>query len=199
MNNLVFNTVSSQLHTLVDNVSLTVAGGIEVTNTSLTVAGSVEVTNTSLTVAGSVEVTNTSLTVAVGNTSLTVAGSVEVTNTSLTVAGDMTVAGHTVTGSNTTLNGVTGTGIVFADTDISQVTTGSFFVYNNGTSPFTISLQVSPAPTDALYAYDVDNDNLPVDAGDKLIIAISKYGMYARLEYDAASAATFDAYYVGQM
>ena len=263
MNNLVFNTVSSQLRTLITNPTLTVAGdmqitnatltvagdvqitnptltvagGVEITNTTLTVVGDVEITNPTLTVAGDVEITNTALTVQgevaltgtasveITNTSLTVAGDVQITNPTLTVAGDVeitnttltvtgdveitkttltvtggvNIAGHEIAETNTTLNNVTGTGLVFDGTDISEITTGSYFVYNTGTNPFTISLQVSPAADDNLYAFDVDNDDIPVPVDARLIIAISKYGRYARLLYDAGAGATFSAYYVGQM
>ena len=229
MNNLVFNTVSSQLHTLVDNAAitvnglmeitntlltvtgdvaitnttLTVTGDVGITNTTLTVTGDVEITNTTLTVTGDVEITNTTLTVTgdveITNTTLTITGDVEITNTVLTVSGGITISGHAIAETNTTLTGVTGTGVVFDGTDISEITTGSFFVYNNGANPFTISLQVSPTTDDDLYAFDVDNDELPVDVGAKLIIAISKYGRYARLLYEAGSPATFTAYYNGQM
>ena len=59
MNNLVFNTVSSQLRMLVTNATLTVLGDVEITNTTLTVAGDVEITNTTLTVNGEVSITGT--------------------------------------------------------------------------------------------------------------------------------------------
>ena len=190
MNNLVFNTVSSQLRTLITNPTLTVAGDMQITNATLTVAGDVQITNPTLTVAGGVEITNTTL---------TVTGDVEITNTTLTVTGGVNIAGHEIAETNTTLNNVTGTGLVFDGTDISEITTGSYFVYNTGTNPFTISLQVSPAADDNLYAFDVDNDDIPVPVDARLIIAISKYGRYARLLYDAGAGATFSAYYVGQM
>lgn len=197
MNNLVFNTVSSQLRTLITNATLTVGGEVEITNTTLAVTGEVEITNTELTVAGEVEITNTSLTVN-GEVSLTGTASVEITNTAVTVAGGVSITGHEIAQTNTSLDNVTGTGVVFDDTDISEITTGSFFVYNAG-DPFTISLQISPTDDDNLYAFDVDNDDLPVEADAKLIIAISKYGRYARLLYDAGAGATFSAYYIGQM
>jgi hypothetical protein len=245
MNNLVFNTVSSQLRTLITNPTLTVGGEVEITNTLLNIAGeveitnttltvsgevtltgtaSVEITNTSLTVAGQVEITNTTLTVSgevtltgtasveitntsltvegqveITNTTLTIEGQVEITNTSLTVAGGVGITGHEIAETNTALSNVTGTGVVFDDTDISEITTGSFFVYNTGANPFTVSLQVSPTSADSFYAFDTDNDDLPVPAGEKLIIAISKYGRYARLLYNAGGGATFSAYYIGQM
>jgi len=227
MNNLVFNTVSSQLRTLITNSSLTVAGNVEIANTTLTVNGevsltgtaSVEVSNTTLTVNGevsltgtaSVEIANTTLTVngevsltgtasvEVSNTTLTIAGDVEITNTTLTVNGGVSVTGHEIAETNTALTDVSGTGVVFDDTDISEITTGSFFVYNTGANAFTISLQVSPANDDALYAMDQDNDELPVAVDAKMVIAISKYGRYARLLYDAGAGASFAAYYIGQM
>jgi hypothetical protein len=245
MNNLVFNTVSSQLRTLITNPTLTVSGDLEITNTTLTVEGSVEITNTALTVEGSVEITNTVLnvegevtltgtasvevtntaltvegsveitntvlnvegevtltgtaSVEVTNTALTVEGSVEITNTVLNVEGGVSITGHEIAETNTTVDAATGTGVVFGNTDISQITTGSFFVYNTGASAFTISLQVSPTTDDGLYAFDVDNDELPVPVDGKLVIAISKYGRYARLLYDAGAGADFSAYYIGQM
>ncbi|HWQ74834.1 MAG TPA: DUF6385 domain-containing protein, partial [Syntrophomonas sp.] len=180
------------------NTTLTVAGDVEITNTSLTVAGEMEITNPSLTVSGEVTLAGTP-SVEIVNTTLTVAGDVEITNTSLTISGDIAIAGHEIAETNTTLNDVTGTGTVFDDTDISQTTTGSFFVYNTGSNSFTISLQVSPTTDDDLYALDVDNDDLPVPVNAKLILAISKYGRYARLLYDAGAGASFSAYYIGQM
>ncbi|MPN36639.1 hypothetical protein SDC9_184149 [bioreactor metagenome] len=142
--------------------------------------------------------TNTTLTVE-GEVSITGTASVEVTNTTLTVAGGVTVTGHLIAETNNTFTDVTGTGVAFDDTDISEITTGSFFVYNTGAAAFTVSLQVSPDTADALYAFDEDNDELPVEVGAKMIIAISKYGRYARLYYDAGAGASFSAYYIGQM
>jgi len=98
---------------------------------------------------------------------------------------------------NAPVTSASGTGIVFADTDISQITTGSFFVYNSGASAFIISLQVSPAASDALYVTDTDNEELPAAVGVNMMITISKFSHYARHYYDAG--ADFGACYIGQM
>ncbi len=187
----------------ITNTTLTVTGDVEITNTTLTVTGDVEITNTTLTVTGDVEITNTTLTVTgdveITNTTLTVTGDVEITNTTLTVTGDISVAGHTFTELNTTVNNTTGTGVVFDNTDISEITTGSYFIYNEGANAFTVSVQVSPTTDDNRYAFDLDNDDIAVPVDAALVIPISKFGQYSRLYFEATSAATFVAYYNGQM
>jgi hypothetical protein len=208
MNNLVFNTVASRLYTTVANATLTVNGEVEITNTPLNVTGEVDITNTTLNVTGEVEINTTVVDVLVTNTTLNVTGEVEITNTTLNVTGeveitntllDISVAGHTITSDTDSQNNVTGTGALFDDTDISQITTGTFFVYNTGANTFTVSLQISPTTDDNRYISDPDNDDLALDSGDGAIIVISKYGNYARLMYEAVSAATMVAYYNGQM
>ena len=191
MNNLVFNNVSSQLRTVITNATVTVSGSVDITNTTLTVTGSVDITNTTLTVTGSVDITNTTL---------TVTGSVDITNDTLTITGDINIDGHSITNLNASFTDVTSTGLIFADTDTSEITTGSFYVYNTGSNPITVSLQMSPLTTPTFYILDPDNDNLTVTNGTNMIIPLSKYGHYARLLYDAgATIASFSAYYVGQM
>jgi hypothetical protein len=227
MNNLVFNTLASQLYTTITNATLTVSGdvtiagtaSVTITNSSITVGGAVLVTNPTMTVAGDVTIAGTA-SVTITNATVTVGGSILVTNPTMTVAGDVTIAGtasvtitnatvtvgggvnitgHTITSLNTTLSGVTGTNVIFGDTDISQITTGSIFVYNGGATPFTVSVQISPTTTDGDYIDDPDNTEIAIGPNAKYLIALSKYGNYTRLQYSAASAATFSAYYNGQM
>lgn len=215
MNNLVFNNEGSQLHAQVTNTLLTIGGEVEITNASIAVTGDVGITgtpavtiaNTLLTVGGEVEITNASIAVTgdvgitgtpavtIANTLLTIAGEVEITNALV----DVSITGHSFTETNTALTGVTGTGVAFDDTDISEITTGSFFVYNAGATAFTVSLQVSPTTGDGFYINDPDNDDVAVGANGSALLPISKFGHYARVLYDAASAVTFAAYYNGQM
>jgi hypothetical protein len=193
MNNLVFNTVASQLYTTVTNATLTVTGDVTLSGTA-----SVTITNSTVTVGGTILVTNPTLTVA-GDVTLSGTASVTITNSTLTVGGGVNITGHTITSLNTTLSGVTGTSVIFDDTDISQITTGSIFVYNGGATPFTVSVQVSPTTTDDDYIDDPDNTGVAIGPNAKQLLTLSKYGNYTRLQYSALSAATFTAYYNGQM
>ncbi len=131
MNNLIFNTVASELKTLIyaqgpgdtinalkidasDNLLVSIAdGSVTISNASLTVAGTVTVSeitapvtigNASLTVAGTVTVSEITAPVTIGNASLTVAGTVTVSEITAPVTignASLTVAG-TVTVSEIT-------------------------------------------------------------------------------------------------
>jgi hypothetical protein len=173
MNNLVFNTASSELRTLI--------------------------TNTTVTVEGSVTISNASLDVVITNDTVTVEGSVTISNASIAVTGGVSITGHTVETLSDSADNTTGTGVLFADTDISDITTGSFFFYNTGTSSVTVSLELSPTTTETFYIPDPDNDDYVVAQDGNLIIAIGKFANYARLLFDAGAGATFEAYYIGQM
>ncbi len=177
MNNLMFNTASSRLFTTINNASVTVAGTVALSNTSVTVAG----------------------TVALSNTSVTVAGTVAISNATMTVNGGVNITGHTITANSATLEGVTDTGVALDDTDISQITNGTFFLYNTNSATVSVSLQVSPTADDAQYVNDPDNENIQLAQNQKVLIVVSKYGHFARLQYHAAAAATFSVHYSGQM
>ena len=203
------------------NSSLTVAGTVTVSeilapvtiaNDSLTVAGTVTVSeilapvtiaNDSLTVSGTVTVSEILAPVTIANDSLTVAGTVTVSeilapvtiaNESLTVS----IQGYAFTSNTATLSGVNGVGEVFDNTDISQIKTATFFVYNTGASPITISLQISPSTDSALYIDDPSYTDVNIPAGEDKIIVVGKFGNYTRLQYDLTAAADFIAYYNGQ-
>lgn len=202
MNNIVFNTAASELQTTVSQITAPVTIG----NSSLTVAGtvtvgnSVTIANSSLTVAGTVTVSQITDPVTIGNSSLTVAGTVTVGN-SITIANatiTTIISGHTFTSATVTLSGVSGTGVVFDDTDISQIRTASMFVDNTtGTNPITVSLQISPDGT--LYIDDPLYTNQVILASGKAVIAIGKFAHYARLQYNLGTfTGTFDCYYNGQ-
>lgn len=200
MNNLVFNNTASELMMTVGNPSLTVDGSVTISNTSLTVAGNVTVSNsitianTSLTVAGTVTVSEITNPVTIGNSSLTVAGSVTITNATLTTFN----SGNAFTSLTVTSTTVTGTGVVFADTDISQQKTASIFVYNESAQPFFVSLQISPTTTDGDYLDDPNYTSYTVDATSGAYIPVSRYAHYARLQYIGATAQAFHAYYNAQ-
>jgi cytoskeletal protein CcmA (bactofilin family) len=237
MNNLVFNTVASELLTLstISNASLTIAGSVTISssitiaNDSLTVAGTVTVSqitdpvtigNASLTVAGNVTISNS---ITIANDSLTVAGTVTVSqitdpvtigNASLTVNGSVTVEG-TVTINNATITTlisgsaftsdsvtstvVTGTGVVFPNTDISAQKVASLLVYNEGADTLTVSLQISPTTTDVDYIDDPDYTNYAIPGSTNKILSISRFAHYTRLQYILGGAtATFSAYYNAQ-
>ena len=218
-----FNTVASRLLTTITNDTLTVSGSVdiaggtvEIANTVVTVTGtvavgsaSVEITNDAVTVTGtvaidsaSVEVTNTVLTVTgavtVLNDTLTVDGTVEITNATVTVSGAVTISGHTITSLNTTVVD-SQTGVIFDNTDISEITMGTFFIYNGGAQTFSVTVQLSPTADDANYVDDPDNKDIEVGSNAKLLIVLSKYGHYARLQYNATADASFTAYFNGQM
>ncbi len=199
-------TVTKSLLTVAGDVTvtktiLTVAGDVTVTNTLLTVAGDVTVTNTLLTVAGDVTVTNTLLTVAgdvtVTNTLLTVAGDLTITNTLLTVAGDVTIAGNLFTSTLQTLGNVTSTGIALPATDISTLRTATMFINNTGSTPLTVTLQLSPDGT--AYFNDPNYTDVSVQGTSYTVIVADIFAHFIQLEYDAgATPTTFLVYYNGQ-
>jgi acyl-[acyl carrier protein]--UDP-N-acetylglucosamine O-acyltransferase len=162
--------------------TVTIGNNVTIANTSLTVAGTVTVGN-DVTIAG---------TVTVGN-DVTIAGTVTVGNTSLTVL----ISGQTFTSATENVT-ATGTGIAFADTDISTLTTASMFIDNPNANPFTISLQLSP-DGGTTYFDDPSYTDVVVAATSQEIIAIGKFAQFAQILYDTgASPATFTAYFNGQ-
>ncbi|MBR0600140.1 DUF6385 domain-containing protein [Sinanaerobacter chloroacetimidivorans] len=199
------------------NDSLTVAGSVTVAGTVTVseITAPVTIANDSLTVAGSVTVAGTvtvseiTAPVTIANDSLTVAGSVTVAGTvtvseitaPVTIANDTlttVVAGYSFVTDTVDLPGETGTGVAFDNTDISQIKTGTFFVYNSGTSTLTVSLQISPTTATAFYIDDPSYTDVAISNGENKIIVIGKFANYARLSYDAGAAATFSVYYNAQ-
>jgi DUF4097 and DUF4098 domain-containing protein YvlB len=88
MNNLVFNTLSSQLYATIANPTLTVTGTVVATGplksrNALTVNGTVDIATGPLTITKSVTVN--------GNVEVST-GSIEITNTELTVTGTVEVS-----------------------------------------------------------------------------------------------------------
>ena len=147
MNNLVFNTVASELLVTVANASFTVGGTVTVSQ----ITAPVTIGNASLTVNGSVSVDGTVTVsqitdpVTIGNASLTVNGSVSVDgtvtvsqitdpvtigNASLTVNGSVTVAG-TVTIGNATITTLISGSAFTSDSVTNTVVTGTGSVFNN--------------------------------------------------------------------
>lgn len=192
--------------------TVTVSAPVTIANTSLTVTGTVTVSeitapvtiaNTSLTVAGTVTVSEITAPVTIANTSLTVAGTVTVSEITapVTIANatlTTTVAGYNFVTDVEPHNGATGTGVAFADTNISQMKTGTFFVYNSGTSALTVSLQISPTTASAFYIDDPSYTNVSIPASENQLFVIGKFANYARLNYDAGTGATFSVYYNAQ-
>jgi hypothetical protein len=244
MNNLVFNTVASELKTSIyaqsgvdfqplqldGSNNLLVAGTVTVSqitnpvtigNATLTVAGDVTISNTSLTVAGTVTVSQITNPVTIGNATLTVAGDVTISNTSLTVAGTvtvsqitnpvtignatLTVAGTVTIGASTftadtvTSTSVTGTGVIFPNKDISTLKVASMFIYNEGATPITISLQISPTTTSGQYINDPSYTDQVIAGSGSLFMDVSKFAHYVRLQYNlGASTVTFSAFFNAQ-
>jgi hypothetical protein len=197
MNNLVFNTTASQLLTTISNASLTVGGTVTVSaitspvtigNTSLTIDGTVTVSNTSLTVAGTV-------TVAAVSSTVTVAGTVTVGNASITTF----LLGSTFTSDAVTSTAVTGTGVVFPDTDISTLKVVSLYLYNEGSTTLTVSLQASPDTTTTHYISDPSYSNVVITAGNSQFVDVGLFAHYFRLQYNLGTfTATFSAFYNAQ-
>lgn len=201
----------------ITNTSLTVAGQIEITNASLTVDGTVEVSeitspvtigNASLTVSGEVEITNASLTVegtvevseitspvTIGNASLTVAGTVTVSE----ISSPVTIGGNAFFEDSVIDEEITGTGVLFDDTDISALKVASIFVYNDGAAPVSLSLQVSPTAEDARYIDDPNYTDVVIDGNEGMYISVTLFARYVRLQYDMGVASTtVSAYFIGQ-
>ncbi|MEA5082835.1 MAG: DUF6385 domain-containing protein [Lachnospiraceae bacterium] len=187
MNNLIFNTTASELKASMygyNQDTLTLQQIQLDPNGNMLVSGDVTITNETLTVIGDVTITNETL---------TVIGDVTITNETLTVQ----IAGQTFTSSTETLTDVTGTGTVFADTNIASLTTASMFINNIGDTTVTYSLQLSP--DGIVYFYDPSYTNMTVPTGTNTIIAIAKYAQFAQLQYSLGVAtASFIAYYNGQ-
>lgn len=174
MNNLVFNTTANELRTAIyaqsgSDLQLVQLDG----SNNLLVAGTVTVS----------EITNP---VTIGNATLTVEGTV-------------TIGASTFTSDAVTSTSVTGTGVIFADTDISTLKVASIFVYNEDTTPITISLQISPTTDTNLYVDDPSYTDQVIAANDSLYMAVSSFAHYIRLQYNlGAETATFSAYFNAQ-
>ena len=209
--------VSTNTPVEIGNSSITVSGSVEISsftgpvtiaNDSLTVNGSVGITgdvtigNDSLTVNGSVGITGD---VTIANDSLTVNGTVAVSSITgdVTIGNDsltISVGGHVFAEDSDDLVDVTGTDVVFDNTDISQITTASFLVYNTGSADITISLQLSPTTASAFYINDPAYTNTVITASENMIITVNRFAKYARLQYTLDSVtASFSAYYNAQM
>ena len=188
MNNLIFNTVASELKTSMyaqaSDSSLQVLqidndGSLKtvISNSSLTVA-----------VANSITIANDSLTVAVSNP-------ITIANSSISV----NIIGNTFTSSSVLNTAVNGTGTILNNTDISTLRTASFLVYNLGANTLTVSLQVSPTTNEADYITDPSYSNFAVLGGGKQIITVSRFARYTRLIYTlGGTTATFSVYFNAQ-
>ena len=222
MNNLVFNTTASELKTAIyaqsggnlqllqldGSNNLLVAGTVTVSqitnpvtigNATLTVAGDVTISNATLTVAGTVTVSQITNPVTIGNATLTVAGDVTISNATLTVAGTVTIGASTFTADSVTSTSVTGTGVIFPDKDISTLKVASIFIYNEGATPVTISLQISPTTTAAQYINDSSYTSQVILGNSSLYMDVAKFAHYIRLQYNlGVLTATFSAYFNAQ-
>jgi hypothetical protein len=79
------------------------------------------------------------------------------------------------------------------------VKTASLFLYNNGTVPITLSLQVSPTTADGDYIDDPSYTNFVLGDSAKKYIAINSFAHYVRLLYTmGSSTGTLTAYYNAQ-
>ncbi len=75
----------------------------------------------------------------------------------------------------------------------------SLFVYNEGSTPITLSLQISPTNDDNNYIDDPSYTDEVIAANDHLFIAVSNFAHYVRLQYNLGTeTATFSAYYNAQ-
>ena len=98
-----------------------------------------------------------------------------------------------------TSTSVTGTGVIFPDTDISTLKVASIFLYNEDTTPITISLQISPTTDDGLYMDDPSYTDQVIPGNESLYMAVSNFAHYIRLQYNlGGQTATFSAYYNAQ-
>ena len=187
MNNLVFNTTASELKTAIYAQS---GGNLQL----LQLDGS-----NNLLVAGTVTVSQITNPVTIGNATLTVAGDVTISNATLTVAGTVTIGASTFTADSVTSTSVTGTGVIFPDKDISTLKVASIFIYNEGATPVTISLQISPTTTAAQYINDSSYTSQVILGNSSLYMDVAKFAHYIRLQYNlGVLTATFSAYFNAQ-
>jgi len=187
--------------------SVTVAGTVTVSEISSPVAvtGTVEVSEITspVTVSGSVTVAGT-VTVSEISSPVTVSGTVTVSeisapvtigNASLTVM----VAGSDFTSLTVANQAITSTGVLFDNTDISTLKVASIFLYNEGATPITLSLQISPVDSDSFYVDDPSYTGQVVPGNGTLYIAVSNFAHYARLQYNmGAGSGTISAYFNAQ-
>ena len=178
MNNLVFNTVASELKTTIyaqGPGSITKALQMDASDNLLVSVAS-----------GTVTVSEITAPVTIGNASLTVAGTI-------------TVGASSFTSDTVTSTVVTGTGVIFPDTDISGLKVGSIFIYNEGATPITLSLQISPTTDESNYIDDPFYTNVVIGANVSKYISVSNFAHYIRLQYNlSAATVTFSAYFNGQ-
>ncbi len=171
MNNLVFNTVASELKSSIyaqgpgndfRPLQIDASDNLLVSGT-VTVANSITISNATLTVAGTVTVSEITSPVTIGNASLTVAGTVTVSeitnpvtigNATLTVAGTVTVSEITnpVTIGNATLT-VAGTVTIGASTFTSDSVTSTAVT---GTGIIFPDKDISTLKVASIFIYNED-------------------------------------------
>ncbi len=122
-----------------------------------------------------------------------VTGKLEVSNENLSIL----VAGSKFYQQTQHIEAVTGSGIVFDSTDISQKRTATIIVNNTGDEGFIISLQISP---DGLFWIDDPAySEISIEPKTHKIFIIKIFTHFARLNYNAGSnTISFDAYYNAQ-
>ena len=182
---------------------------VTIGNSSLTVAGTVTVSEITASVTVSeitapVTVSEITAPVTIGNSSLTVAGTVTVSEitapvTVSEITAPVTIGANSFTSSSVISTSVTGTGVILPDTDISTLKVGSIFIYNEGATPITISLQISPTTDEANYMNDPFYTDKVIDGNESFYMAVSNFANYIRLQYNlGAETATFSTYFNGQ-
>ena len=182
---------------------------VTIGNATLTVAGTVTVSEITAPVTVSeitapVTVAEITAPVTIGNATLTVAGTVTVSEITAPVTVSEITAPITVGGSSFFSDEaenvvVTGSGVIFPDTDISALKVASVLLYNEGATPVTFSLQMSPTTDDARYIDDPSYTDAVLGNLEKKIISVNRFAQYMRLSYDMdASTGTVSAYFNAQ-
>lgn len=187
MNNFLFNSVAEELKTSI--YAQSPEGGLSLLQLDdagrLIVAGSITLENEELAVKGTVNVAeiaapvNVAEIVAPVNVN-TISNPVMIGNETLTT----TIGGCTFISDSVIDLEITGSGTIFNNADISTVKTASMYIYNKGSVPLTLSLQLSPTTNSGDYIDAPNYTNISVGLNEKKIITVSLFGHYTRLQYN---------------
>jgi len=112
----------------------------------------------------------------------------------------ISLAGRLFTESNIAVNNVTDSGGIFAQ-NTGECSMYSFYVYNRGPNPLTVSLQISPVDDDDYYVFDGGAESsATIETDEKIVLVAEKYLKFTRLFYDTNGAdCSFEVYYNAQI
>ena len=197
-NNLVFNNVASQLQTQISGQDNTgVVRKILTDTDGRLLIGEVTITATDLEIRPLSGATDS---ITIANAAVTVtATNFEIRPLSADTD-SISLAGRLFTESNIAVNNVTDSGGIFAQ-NTGECSMYSFYVYNRGPNPLTVSLQISPVDDDDYYVFDGGAESsATIETDEKIVLVAEKYLKFTRLFYDTNGAdCSFEVYYNAQI